>query len=67
MPGRTIHLHVSDEELAARRAAWQPPPPRYERGWGYMFSRHILQADQGCDFDYLETSFGSAVAEPPIF
>jgi dihydroxy-acid dehydratase len=67
VPARSIHLHVSDEELAARRAAWQPPAPRFERGYGYMFSRHILQADQGCDFDYLETSFGAAVAEPPIY
>jgi dihydroxyacid dehydratase/phosphogluconate dehydratase len=41
-------------------------PPRYERGYGWMFSRHILQADQGCDFDFLETSFGAAVPEPDL-
>jgi dihydroxy-acid dehydratase len=64
---RRIHLEVSDEELAARRAAWVPPPKRYERGYGWMFSRHILQADQGCDFDYLETDFGAPVPEPDIF
>ena len=45
----------------------QPPPPRYERGYGWMFSRHILQADQGCDFDFLETEFGAPVAEPVIY
>ena len=67
VPARRIHLEVSDEELAARRAAWTPPPPRYERGYGWMFSRHILQADQGCDFDFLETSFGAPVAEPSIY
>ena len=64
---RSIHLEVSDEELATRRAAWVAPPPRYERGYGWMFSRHILQADDGCDFDYLETSFGAPVPEPEIY
>jgi len=64
---RRIHLEVSDDELATRRAAWTPPPARYERGYGWMFSRHILQADQGCDFDFLETTFGAPVAEPDIF
>ena len=64
---RTIHLQVSDAELATRRAAWTPPPARFERGYGWMFSRHILQADQGCDFDYLETSFGAPVGEPSIY
>ena len=67
VPARRIHLDVSDAELATRRAAWTPPPKRYERGYGWMFSRHILQADQGCDFDFLETSFGAPVAEPDIF
>jgi dihydroxy-acid dehydratase len=67
VPGRRIHLEVDDEEIARRRAAWAPPPPRYERGYGWMFSRHILQADQGCDFDFLETEFGAPVREPDIF
>ena len=67
VPARRIHLEVSDDELARRRAAWTPPPPRYERGYGWMFSRHILQADQGCDFDFLETSFGAPVSEPVIY
>jgi dihydroxy-acid dehydratase len=67
VPLRSIHLHVGDEELAKRRAAWKPPARRFERGYGYMFSRHIQQADTGCDFDYLETSFGSPVDEPAIY
>ena len=61
---RLLHLHVSDEELARRRAAWVPPKPRYERGYGRMFQEHIGQADDGCDFDFLE--HGAAVPEPEI-
>jgi dihydroxy-acid dehydratase len=64
---RRIHLEVTDAELAQRRAAWVPPAPRFERGYGWMFSKHILQADQGCDFDFLETGFGAPVPEPDIF
>ena len=67
VPARTIHLEISDDEMAARRAAWTPPPPRYERGYGWMFGRHIKQANEGCDFDFLETTFGKAVPEPDIF
>jgi dihydroxy-acid dehydratase len=67
VPARRIHLEVSDEELARRRAAWTPPPPRFERGYGWMFSRHIQQADQGCDFDFLESGFGAPVGEPDIY
>jgi dihydroxy-acid dehydratase len=67
VPARRIHLEVSDEELAARRAAWTPPPARYERGYGWMFGRHILQAHEGCDFDFLETQFGAPVPEPVIY
>jgi dihydroxy-acid dehydratase len=61
---RRLHLHVSDEELARRRAAWVAPPPRYERGYGRMFQEHIGQADSGCDFDFLE--YGAPVPEPEI-
>ena len=67
VPARLIHLQVDDAELARRRTAWTPPARRYERGYGWMFSRHILQADQGCDFDFLETSFGAPVGEPAIY
>jgi dihydroxy-acid dehydratase len=67
VPARSIRLNVSESELAVRRAALQPPPPRYERGYGWMFSRHIKQADQGCDFDFLETAFGPTAPEPDIY
>jgi len=61
---RLIHLHVSDEELARRRAAWTPPPAKYPRGYGALFSEHIGQADHGCDFDFLAA--GGAIPEPEI-
>ncbi len=64
---RSIDMLVDDDELARRKAAWTAPAPRYERGYGWMFARHIRQADEGCDFDYLETGFGAPVAEPDIF
>lgn len=67
VPSRSIRMEVSDEELARRQAALTPPPPRYERGYGWMFSRHIGQADEGCDFDFLRTDFGAPVSEPVIF
>jgi dihydroxy-acid dehydratase len=67
VPGRRLDMLVSEEELAARRAAWTAPEKRYERGYGWMFSQHILQADKGCDFDYLETGFGGPVGEPEIY
>ena len=61
---RRIHLHVSDEELARRRAAWKKPSPKYPRGYGAMFSDHIGQADEGCDFDFLAPL--GPVPEPEI-
>ncbi|TDT99792.1 dihydroxyacid dehydratase [Azorhizobium sp. AG788] len=67
VPNRSIRLEVSDAELERRRVETPPPAPRYERGYGWMFSRHIGQADQGCDFDFLRTDFGAPVPEPAIF
>jgi len=64
---RILAMQVSEEELEQRRAARAQPAPRYERGYGHMFSRHVNQAPEGCDFDFLRTDFGSPVEEPPIF
>ena len=55
------------DELAKRRAAWRQPERRFERGYGWMFTKHIKQANEGCDFDFLETTFGKPVGEPSIF
>jgi dihydroxy-acid dehydratase len=54
VPNRRLDLKVEPAELARRRAAWKAPTPRYERGYGLMFARHISQAEKGCDFDFLE-------------
>ncbi len=64
---RTISMDVPADELARRRAAWTPPPPRYERGYGLAFSKHVQQANEGCDFDFLRTDAGAPVPEPVIF
>jgi dihydroxy-acid dehydratase len=64
---RTLNMLVSDAELAKRRTVLVLPEPHYERGYGWMFNRHIMQAHEGCDFDYLETSFGKTAGEPAIF
>ncbi|MBZ9708858.1 dihydroxy-acid dehydratase [Mesorhizobium sp. ESP7-2] len=67
LPNRRLDMLVGEEELAARRAAWIPPEPRFERGWGYMFQRHVAQANEGCDFDFLTRDFGQPAGEPDIF
>jgi dihydroxy-acid dehydratase len=64
---RSLNMLVPTEILAERRRALRPPEPRYERGYGYMFSRHVTQADQGCDFDFLQSDFGKTAGEPDIF
>jgi dihydroxy-acid dehydratase len=67
VPNRRLELRVDDAELARRRAAWRPPAPRFGRGYGWMFTEHILQANEGCDMDFLQTQFGPATGEPDIF
>ncbi|MEU9011944.1 L-arabinonate dehydratase [Streptomyces sp. NPDC048479] len=50
---RTLRLEIPDEELERRRAEWTPPPERYERGYGALYTEQITQADTGCDFAFL--------------
>ncbi len=64
VPARKLTLKVSDEELARRKAAWRPPAPRYGRGYGRVFASHVTQANEGCDFDFLER--GDATPDPEI-
>ncbi|ALA17081.1 MULTISPECIES: IlvD/Edd family dehydratase [unclassified Chelatococcus] len=58
---RSLTLHVSDEELASRRAAWQPPAPHTDRGYVKLYVDHVLQANDGADLDFLVGKSGSAV------
>jgi dihydroxy-acid dehydratase len=64
VPARKIHLHVTEAELARRRALWKAPPPHYPRGYGAMYLEHTSQADDGCDFDFLEGT--AKIPEPDI-
>jgi dihydroxy-acid dehydratase len=63
--GRRLIWHVDDSEAQRRRAAWQAPPDRYERGYGWLFARHVTQAHEGCDFDFLADR--AATREPDIY
>jgi dihydroxy-acid dehydratase len=61
---KILDLKIPDAEMARRKAAWQRPPPKYERSYGAIFSRHVTQANEGCDFDFLEGT--APTAEPEI-
>jgi dihydroxy-acid dehydratase len=67
IPERRLDMLVSEDEIARRRREWKAPAPLAGRGYGWMFAQHISQADQGCDFDFLERSFGRSAKEPDIF
>jgi dihydroxy-acid dehydratase len=59
--GRRLDLMVDETELAARRAAWTPPPAPGSRGWVRLYVEHVLQADEGADLDFLVGRSGHAV------
>jgi dihydroxyacid dehydratase/phosphogluconate dehydratase len=62
---RRLDLLVDEAELARRLAGWSPPEPRFTRGYGQLFLDQTTQADQGCDFRFLER--GGPTPEPDIF
>jgi dihydroxy-acid dehydratase len=64
VPRRSLTLQVTEEALRRRKADWHAPPRRFERSYGVLFSQHVTQADQGCDFLFLEGT--QPVAEPEI-
>jgi dihydroxy-acid dehydratase len=61
---RVLNLKISEQEFNTRKAAWKAPARKYERGYGAIFAQHVKQADEGCDFDFLEGT--APVPEPEI-
>ena len=68
VPRRKLNMLVAEEELARRKAAWVRPEPRFTRGYGALHQAHVLQANKGCDFDFLQRGGAQADAsgEPEI-
>ena len=66
VPGRRLELKVDEAELAARRAAWTPPAPRFSRGFGALYLKHVSQANEGCDFDFLGEQAAAPHGDPEI-
>jgi len=66
VPGRRLELEVSSAELKKRLKSWKPPAPHYIRGYGRLFLDHILQANEGCDFDFLRATNGAEKVSPPL-
>ncbi|WP_349370782.1 L-arabinonate dehydratase [Salinarimonas sp.] len=65
VPAGRIDMKVDDAELARRKADWTPTAYRYERSFAALYQRHVSQAHEGCDFDFL--AGGPSVPEPPIY
>jgi dihydroxy-acid dehydratase len=61
---RLLNVRVSEDELSRRREVWRPKGGIYPRGYGKLFLQHIKQADEGCDFDFLEGT--APIPEPEI-
>jgi dihydroxy-acid dehydratase len=67
VPERRLALLVSEDELARRRSAWRPPPARHPRGYPRLYAEHVLQPDEGCDFDFLRPGSDAELAFiPPV-
>jgi dihydroxy-acid dehydratase len=58
---RRLHLDVSEAELERRRAAWTPPTPAMATGYQKLYVDHVMQADRGCDLDFLVGKRGAAI------
>ncbi len=57
---RSINMLVSEQDLAKRKAAWVKPIPKFTRGYGALYLKHVQQADKGCDFDFLEPGYSES-------
>ena len=65
VPNRTLNMDVSEAELNRRKRKWTPPPYPASRGYTALFAKHVTQAHEGCDFDFLHA--GEPTPEPLIF
>ena len=65
VPRKQLNVRIPEEEMARRRQAWRPANSLYPRGYGKLFMQHIKQADEGCDFDFLEGT--EPIPEPEIY
>jgi len=61
---RRLDLLVEEQELARRREAWRPPERKDDRGYRRLYEDRVLQANEGCDFDFLEGD--APIPEPEI-
>jgi dihydroxy-acid dehydratase len=65
--GRRLHLHVDESELARRQTTWRGPEPVFQRGYGWLYLKHVTQAPMGCDFDFLRGADPVQATEQPKF
>jgi dihydroxy-acid dehydratase len=61
---RVLNLKISPDEMQKRKSGWKAPARKYDRGYGAIFAQHVKQADEGCDFDFLEGT--APIPEPEI-
>ncbi len=61
---RQLNLKISSDEMNKRKSGWKAPARKYDRGYGAIFAQHVKQADEGCDFDFLEGT--APIPEPEI-
>ncbi|MEO8858361.1 MAG: L-arabinonate dehydratase [Burkholderiaceae bacterium] len=65
VPARSLTLEVSEDELARRRAEWTAPIQPFARGFTWLYQQHVTQANEGCDFDFLQGT--QPTPEPVIY
>jgi dihydroxy-acid dehydratase len=61
-----LELKVPARELEARQARFTPPAPKYRRGYGALYLQHVLQAHEGCDFDFLRKLPDEEIQSDPL-
>ena len=62
VPNRSLHVHLSDDELSRRKQQWVFQPEAFNRGYVQLYVRHVEQASKGADLDFLKGGSGSEVS-----